>query len=192
MSSKAGKRSAKKSSAKKSSTAKSSTAKSSAKKSATAGKGGTASKKSSTAKKPSLQSLRNSLVGTWRLISAEDRASASDPWVNGTFGIPPSGYFIYDATGHASIQIMTTPPVKLADPSSPNSPTPDEALEIFNGYIAYYGTYTLDEENIYHQVEGAWDPRQVGSVQTRPYELKGDQLIIGDQVTYIRVLERVK
>jgi hypothetical protein len=168
-----------------------------AKKSSTAKKGSTAKKsktgsKSAKAKKPSLKSLQKNLVGTWRLMSAEDRAFASDPWVNGTFGIPPSGYFIYDATGHASIQIMTTPPVKLADPTSPNSPTPAEALEIFNGYIAYYGTYTLDEKNIYHQVEGAWDPRQVGSVQTRPFELKGDQLIIGDQVTYIRVLQRVK
>lgn len=168
-----------------------------ARKSSTAGKGAIAkkrasAKKSAKAKKPSLRKLQKEIVGTWRLMSAEDRASASDPWVNGTFGIPPSGYFIYDATGHASIQIMTTPPVKLADPTSPDSPTPAEALEIFNGYIAYYGTYTLDEENIYHQVEGAWDPRQVGSVQTRPYELKGDQLIIGDQITYIRVLQRVK
>jgi hypothetical protein len=168
-----------------------------AKKSSTSKKGSNAKKsktggKSAKAKKPSLRSLQKNLVGTWRLVSAEDRASASDPWVNGTFGIPPSGYFIYDATGHASIQIMTTPPVKLADPTSPNSPTPAEALEIFNGYIAYYGTYTLDEKNIYHQVEGAWDPRQVGSVQTRPFELKGDQLIIGDQITYIRVLQRVK
>ncbi|MCA1568357.1 MAG: lipocalin-like domain-containing protein [Acidobacteria bacterium] len=162
-----------------------------AKKGATTKKSATA-KKSSKAKKPSLESLQKNLVGTWRLMSAEDRNSPSDPWVNGTFGIPPSGYFIYDATGHASIQIMTTPPVKLADPTSPNSPTAAEALEIFNGYIAYYGTYTLDDKNIYHQVEGAWDPRQVGSVQTRPYELKGDQLIIGDQITYIRVLERVK
>jgi hypothetical protein len=56
------------------------------------------------AKKPSLKKLQKDIVGTWRLISAEDRASSSDPWVPGTFGIPPSGYFIYDATGHASVQ----------------------------------------------------------------------------------------
>jgi hypothetical protein len=129
------------------------------------------------------------LVGTWRLISAEDFDSQTGQWVPYTFGNPPSGYFFYDATGHASIQIMTTPPQQIA---TPDSPTPEEALAIFNGYIAYYGTYTVDEANIYHQVEGAWDPSQVGTVQTRPYELSGDQLIIGDQVTYKRVLERVK
>jgi hypothetical protein len=141
------------------------------------------------AKKPSLKSLQKQLVGTWRLISAEDRASASDPWIPYTFGNPPSGYFIYDATGHASIQIMTTPPQKI---TTPDSPTATEALAIFNGYIAYYGTYTVDAKNITVKVEGAWDPSQVGSSQARPYRLKGDRLIIGDQITYKRILKRVK
>jgi hypothetical protein len=141
------------------------------------------------ARKPSLKSLQKQVVGTWKLISAEDRASASDPWIPYTFGNPPSGYFVYDATGHASIQIMTTPPQKIA---TPDSPTPAEALAIFNGYIAYYGTYTVDAKNITVQVEGAWDPSQVGSSQARPYEVKGDKLIIGDQVTYKRTLKRMK
>jgi hypothetical protein len=141
------------------------------------------------AKKPSLKSLQKQVVGTWKLISAEDRASSSDPWIPYTFGNPPSGYFIYDATGHASIQIMTTPPQKIA---TPDSPTPTEALAIFNGYIAYYGTYTVDAKNITVQVEGAWDPSQVGSSQPRPYQVRGDKLIIGDQVTYKRTLKRMK
>jgi Lipocalin-like domain len=140
-------------------------------------------------KKPSLKRLQKEVVGTWKLISAEDKNPKTGKWVPYTFGNPPSGYFIYDSTGHASIQIMTTPPVKIA---VPDSPTPAEALEIFNGYIAYYGTYTVDETNITVQVEGAWDPSQVGTPQARPYQISGNKLIIGDQVTYIRVLERVK
>lgn len=130
------------------------------------------------------------LIGTWKLMSAMDRQSPDDPWVNGTFGIPPSGYFIYDATGHCSVQIMTVPPVQL---QTPDSPTPAEALQIFNGYIAYYGTYTVDETTIHQQVQGAWDPSQVGTDQARPYQFKGeDELIIGDQVTYIRTLKRMQ
>ena len=132
-------------------------------------------------------SEQSKLAGTWRLISAEDNINGK--WVPYTFGNPPSGYFIYDATGHASIQIMTTPPQKI---TKPNKPTPEEALAIFNGYIAYYGTYTVDSTNITVQVEGAWNPSQVGTPQVRPYKLSGDTLIIGDQVTYKRTLERVK
>jgi hypothetical protein len=142
-----------------------------------------------TSAEPSQECASEQLVGTWKLISAEDVDPNTGKWVPYTFGNPPSGYFIYDATGHASIQIMTTPPVTLA---SPDNPTPAEALAIFNAYIAYYGTYTLDDVNISVQVEGAWDPSQVGTNQTRPYQLSGDTLIIGDQTTYKRTLERVK
>jgi hypothetical protein len=84
---------------------------------------------------------------------------------------------------------MTTPPQTIA---TPDDPTADEALAIFNAYIAYYGTYTVDSANITVQVEGALDPSQVGTAQARPYELSGDTLIIGDQVTYKRTLKRVK
>jgi hypothetical protein len=138
---------------------------------------------------PIRERFKEQILGTWKLMSAEDRQSPSDPWVPCAFGNPPSGYFVYDATGHASIQILTTPPQTIA---TPDSPTPEEALAIFNGYIAYYGTYSIDAANITVQVEGALDPSQVGSAQTRPYELSGDTLIIGDQVTYKRTLKRVR
>lgn len=128
------------------------------------------------------------LVGTWRLDSAEDYDSQTGRWVPYTFGNPPCGLFIYDAEGNTSVQIMTTPPVSI---SNPDSPTAAEALEIFDGYIAYFGTYIVDERNIYHQVKGAWDPSQCGSTQTRPYQIDGDTLIIGDQVTYKRTLTRI-
>jgi len=139
--------------------------------------------------KTSHMNEQSQVVGTWRLISAEDKDPNTGKWVPYTFGNPPSGYFIYDATGHASVQIMTTPPQTIA---TPDSPTPDEALAIFNNYIAYYGSYTVDSANITVQVEGALDPSQVGTAQGRPYELSGDTLIIGDQVTYKRTLKRVK
>jgi hypothetical protein len=130
------------------------------------------------------------IIGTWRLISAEDKDPNTGQWVPYTFGNPPSGYFIYDATGHASVQIMTTPPQEI---KKPDEPTPPEALAIFNAYIAYYGSYTVDSANVTVQVEGALDPSQVGSAQARPYELSDDDtLIIGDQVTYKRTLKRVK
>jgi hypothetical protein len=138
---------------------------------------------------PGSEDFREHIIGTWRLISAEDRASPDDPWVPYTFGNPPSGYFIYDATGHASIQIMTTPPQMIA---TPDNPSPEEALRIFQNYIAYYGTYSIDATNITVHVEGAWDPSQVGSAQARPYELLGDTLIIGDQKTYKRTFQRVR
>jgi hypothetical protein len=131
--------------------------------------------------------LRAQLVGTWRLMSAEDLVNGQ--WVPYTFGNPPSGYFIYAASGYASVQIMTTPPVQIA---SPDNPTPDEALQIFNGFISYYGPWTIDDTYITVTAEGDLDPSQVGKAQQRPYTLSGDTLTIGSEAAgYIRTLQRV-
>ena len=128
------------------------------------------------------------LVGTWSLVSAETENDGV--WTPFTFRNPPSGYFIYDATGHASVQIMTTPPVALSDPN--DGPTPAEALEIFNNYIAYYGTWTAAAGTVTVNVVGAWDPTQVGTAQARPYTVDGDTLTIGNRsVGYIRTLKRL-
>ena len=135
-----------------------------------------------------LSDLQQAVAGTWKLISAEDVVNGE--WVPYTFGNPPSGYFIYNENGIASVQIMTTPPVTVTEPPEDN-PSAAEALEIFEGYIAYYGTWTVDAQYLTVQVQGAWDPRQVGTAQARPYQLDGDTLIIGDQVTYKRTLQRV-
>ncbi len=132
--------------------------------------------------------LRAQLTGTWRLMSAEDQQEDGS-WKPYTFGNPPSGYFIYDGSGYASVQIMTTPPVQI---TTPDSPTPDEALQIFNGFISYYGPWTIDATTITVMAEGDLDPSQVGVAQARPYTLDGDTLTIGSEAAgYIRTLQRV-
>jgi hypothetical protein len=133
--------------------------------------------------------LRARITGTWRLVSAFNYTNGA--WVP-AFGTPPSGYFIYGAAGYASVQIMTTPPVSLSDPA--NGPTPAEALQIVNNFISYYGPWSVDATNITVIPEGNLDPTQLGpdNPQARPYQLNGDTLIIGDQTTYIRTLERVR
>lgn len=134
-------------------------------------------------------SIQREIVGTWKLVRAESRADESQKW-SPDFGEPTSGYFFYDVNGYTSVQIMTNPPQPKYSTSSPSA---DEALQIFNNYISYYGTYTLDEDGktVTCHVEGALDPNQVGTEQPRPCEIKGNRLIIGDQKTWIRVLERV-
>lgn len=130
--------------------------------------------------------LDPALIGTWQLMTAEDLVDGQ--WKPYTFGNPPSGYFIYDATGHASVQIMTTPPVTVSD----DGPTPEEALEIFNGYIGYFGPWSTAAGMVTVVPVGAMDPSQVDSPQTRPYTVVGDTLTIGNQAKgYIRTLKRL-
>ena len=64
----------------------------------------------------------------------------------------------------------------------------------FTGYVAYFGTYTVDAAKnvVIHHVEGSLKPSFIGTDQPRPFILAGDHLIIGDDKTWRRVLERVK
>ena len=146
----------------------------------------------SLAESPS-NNLRKQLVGTWRLVSYEDRGDPNGEWTY-RFGKNPKGYVIYDETGHVAIQIMKTPPPPKFASGDDAKPTPEEALAVYSSYTAYFGTYTVDEARhvVIHHVEGALRPSYIGTDQERPFELTGDRLIIGDQKTWRRILERVK
>jgi hypothetical protein len=114
------------------------------------------------------------LVGSWRLISYEehrDDGSVIPVWVN------PRGRLMYDAAGRMSGQIM-----KADRPSFASSDlldgTAEEVREAFEGYFAYYGSYTVDSNEgvVTHHVEGSLYPNYNGSDQRRFFRLSGNQL----------------
>lgn len=116
------------------------------------------------------------LVGTWRLVRYEN--TSADGKVSYPFGEHPFGYFVYDPTGHLSVQIMHNPPIAAPSPASGPQPPGDAAPRAF---IAYFGAYKVDKAKgvLHHIVEGALDPNYVANPdQVRPYRLRGDTLII--------------
>jgi hypothetical protein len=138
-------------------------------------------------------SLKERLVGTWRLVSIESRESPEEAWQK-RFGDQPRGYIMYDATGHMAVQIEKTPvPAKLASDDD-WKPTADEALRVYLGYLAYFGTYTVDEaaSAVTHHVEGSLRPSYAGTDQLRPATFEGDRLILSDGKTFRVVWERAR
>ena len=116
------------------------------------------------------------LIGTWRLVRDED--TSADGKVSYRFGEHPLGYFVYDPTGHLSVQIMRNPPIA---PFASSSPTETEIRNANAAYAAYFGTYRVDKANhvLHHIVEGSLDPSYVANPdQLRPYRLHGDTLVI--------------
>jgi hypothetical protein len=135
------------------------------------------------------------LMGTWRLVEFAD-LDKNGKWQY-RFGEHPRGYFVYDATGHVHIQIMKTPtvaPFPEANIAVGKLPSAEHALTAYAAYVAYFGTYTVDEEKriVTHHVEGSLAPEFTGTDQPRPFKLEGDRLEIGDGKTWRRVLERVR
>jgi hypothetical protein len=141
---------------------------------------------------PANQSSGAVLIGTWRVVAFENREAGQGAWDH-PFGLHPRGYFVYDATGHVSIQISDdTPPAKFAS-GDDHAPTPEEAKGAYLRYVAYFGTFTVDESRhvVIHHVEGSLRPSYMGTDQERPFVIQGNRLEIGDGRTWRRVLERV-
>jgi len=135
------------------------------------------------------------LVGTWRLVKYVNTDPSGN--VSHPYGTSPAGYFVYDPTGHLSIQIMRTPATRPFASGDDASGTDAEVREAFNGHVAYFGTYRVDEAKgvLTHVVEGSSRPSYTGTEQPRPFALKGDTLVIDIRENgwdYYRELHRVK
>ena len=61
--------------------------------------------------------------------------------------------------------------------------TPEEIKTAFEGYIAYYGTYEVDESKgqVTHHVQSALFPNWIGDIQTRNFEFEGKKLRLNTQ-----------
>ena len=137
----------------------------------------------------------HALIGTWRLVEFADQDD-DGKWQY-RFGEHPRGYFVYDATGHVHIQIMKVPvltPFPEGNVAEGKLPSAEHALAAYAAYVAYFGTYTVDEKKhvVTHHVEGSLTPEFTDTDQPRPFKLEGDRLEIGDGKTWRRVLQRVR
>ena len=120
------------------------------------------------------------LVGTWRLISRvvrlEDGTAVQDPGL----GTTPTGYLIYDSSGHMAVQLMRLDRPTAIDCGTSGPASPDNSSQSVNGYDAYFGTYTVDETNhtVTHHLEGALTAADVGKSLVRDFQVSGDKLTI--------------
>lgn len=113
------------------------------------------------------------LVGTWRLISVvafED----GEPTNSAPYGRSPSGFIHYLADGRMAVVIAYGERPSLnGDRLCANV---SERAQAYATFIAYAGTYDLYEDRIVHHVDVSAFPNEVGSTQTRYYEIVGDRI----------------
>jgi hypothetical protein len=130
---------------------------------------------SATAQTP--KTLRDELVGTWRLVTARQRLSDGSVRPDPQPGPRGVGYIMYDATGHMC--------VVLANPDrpawkAPRTPTDAEARSAFDGLVAYCGAYETNEQERYviHHVEADREPHVMGTDRKRTATLTGNRLVL--------------
>ena len=121
--------------------------------------------------------VRDSLLGSWNLISfdfvREDGATAQP------YGDRPQGQLLYTPEGRMGVHIQRRNRL-VAHTDDWTEATLQEIESAFRGFIAYAGSFTVDEEQgcNYHDVELASWMNQEGTRQVRSYELAGDDLTL--------------
>jgi Lipocalin-like domain len=127
-------------------------------------------------------SIGSRLVGTWELVSTEERLTDGSTRSYPDVGPHGKGFLIYTADGHMCAQLMNPDRPKWKDESHP---TDAEKVSAFDGFSSYCGEYDVDESHsvVYHSPKTAWKPGWVGTKQRRPFTLRGDLLTFADKIT---------
>ena len=123
--------------------------------------------------------IRSQIVGTWKLVSAEETLKDGTTRPFPSFGPHGKGFLIYQPDGYMCAQLVNPDRAKWADASHP---TLEEKTAAADGSFAYCGRYEIDVKNrqLVHLPEVASDPGYVGTRQIRPYHLEGRRLILSD------------
>lgn len=125
------------------------------------------------------KSLKDRVVGTWKLISI-DSVRPSGQTLNFWMGLHPTGLLIYQSNGYMAAQIMHDPRAMFATSPPTSMPTYDELKRAFFGYYAYWGTYTINEadSSVVHSVQGSLLPGEVGLNYKRFLSIEGTKLVV--------------
>ena len=107
------------------------------------------------------QETASRFVGAWRLLSCEARDSTGQ--VQYPFGERATGQLFYDAVGNMSAQLMRADRARFAAADPPLG-TDVEVRDPFDGYVAYFGAYSIDDSRnaITYHVTGASFPNWIG------------------------------
>jgi hypothetical protein len=126
---------------------------------------------------PVAQAPRELLVGSWVLVSRQDRAADGSVVPEPALGSDPVGFLVYDGHGNMTVQLMR----RLRDggavtPARPRAGAANSGSA--DGYDAYFGTYSVDlaARTVTHHLVGALVPGDVGKSLVRQFQVSATEL----------------
>jgi Lipocalin-like domain len=111
------------------------------------------------------KSLKEQLLGTWTLVSS-DQVRADGSKLK-QFGANPKGINVFDANGRFFLMVASADNSQIASNGRGKTNSEEDGLTVES--IAYYGTYTVDEEvNVISlHLDASTFPNQIGTDQKR-------------------------
>jgi hypothetical protein len=123
------------------------------------------------------QTLKETLVGTWTLLSWEQKKSGGSKAER--YGTNPKGIAVFDAGGRYIISVMRSDRANYASNALWQG-TEQENRETADGTITYFGTYTVNDADgsIAIHIEASSFPNWNGKDQKRFVSFADDRLTL--------------
>jgi Lipocalin-like domain len=125
--------------------------------------------------------LFDQLLGPWELVSYQLELDAGG--IVHPLGEDAVGLILYTPQRRMCVNIMRPGRTTWASPN-PAAGTESEIAAAAAGYLAYGGSFTVDEASsvVEHHVDVSLFPNWIGDVQKRFVELRGDELVLESPV----------
>ena len=125
--------------------------------------------------------VRERFIGVWKLISCE--LKTKDGRIDYPYGKSPVGRITYDRAGRMSAQLMRPGRLSTLAPGvsfTASSANNEEVRAAVEGYIAYFGTFDVDEsaQTVTHHVQACLVPSWVGTDLKRAYRFSAKLLML--------------
>jgi lipocalin-like protein len=125
--------------------------------------------------------LKQRMIGSWELVSAifEQAGAKRD-----IYGSNPRGFATFNSDGHFSLTLLRSTLPKISS-NNREAPTAEESKAIATGVLAYYGRYTVsdDDANVTFHIKASTFPNWDGMDQKRTVTVSGDELKIVNTAT---------
>jgi hypothetical protein len=122
-----------------------------------------------------LSAEERALIGTYRL--QEFRDIADDGEIRHPLGVDPVGFITYTAERYM-LAILTAANRTPFAGGDIMSGTDEERVQAFASASAYAGSWYIDDGEVVHHLDTGTFPNWAGTVQRRPFELRGDELML--------------
>ena len=118
------------------------------------------------------QSLKDQVVGTWKLVSIYNE---QDGKKTNLYGEKPLGLLMLDKSGNVMTMIAQPDIPKFATANRLKG-TDAEYRAVVQGMIAGFGTYTVEGDTVHIKTIVSSYPNRSGTTEKRVYKISGDQL----------------
>ena len=119
------------------------------------------------------QSLKEQIVGTWKIVSIYNEENGVK---KNNFGDKPVGLLMFDRSGNI-IQHLSKPGVAKFANNNRLKGTDAEYRAAMQSMIAGFGTYSVDGDTVTISWVASSYPNRVGAQEKRTYKVTGDNLV---------------